>query len=120
MFWDTIKKTFRLKTVKRLYYLLLLFFYFCYKIIESGWVVALLILKGSKGENGGMLEYTTMVSKSWQLVILFNMLSMTPGSLSVDLLEDGHIIQVHLLRIADKDQFMAVTAKIERLLIKAL
>lgn len=120
MFWDTIKNTFTVKTAKRLFYLQLLFFYFCYKIIESGWVVALLILKGSRGEHGGMLEYTTSVPKSWQLVILFNMLSMTPGSLSVDLLEDGRVIQVHLLRIADKEQFMAVTAKIERLLIKAL
>ncbi len=120
MFWDTIKMIFTLKAIKSLYYLVLLFFYFCYNIIESGWVVALLILKGSRGENGGMLNYTTRVHKSWQLVILFNMLSMTPGSLSVDLLEDGRIIQVHLLSIADKDQFLAVTAKIESLLIKAI
>ena len=111
MFWDTIK---------RLYYLTILFFYFCYKIIESGWVVAVLILKGSRGDHGGMLEYVTSLPKSWQLVLLFNMISMTPGSLSVDILDDGRIIQVHLLRIADKDDFLAVTTKIESLLVKAL
>ncbi len=120
MLWDTIKNTFTVKTIKRLYFLLLLFFYFCYKIIESGWIVALLVLKGSRGENGGFFEYTPTVHKSWQLVILFNMISMTPGSLSVDLKEDGDVIQVHLLRISDKEQFLAVTAKIEKLLIKAL
>ncbi len=120
MFWDTIKDTLTVKTLTRLYFLLLLFFYFCYKIIESGWVVALLVLKGSRGENGGFFEYTPKVHKSWQLVILFNMISMTPGSLSVDILEDGDVIRVHLLRIADKEDFLAVTAKIEGLLIKAI
>jgi multicomponent Na+:H+ antiporter subunit F len=68
MFWDTIKKTFTVKTIKSLYYLLLLFFYFCYKIIESGWVVALLILKGSRGEHGGMLEYAS-VAGLWIMTI---------------------------------------------------
>lgn len=120
MFWDTIKKILSVKSLIKLYYLQLLFFYFCYKIIESGWVVALLVLKGSRGENGGFFEYTPTVHKSWQLIILFNMVSMTPGSLSVDILEEGRVIQVHLLRISDKEQFLAVTAKIERLLIKAL
>jgi multicomponent Na+:H+ antiporter subunit E len=120
MFWDTIKNSFTVKTLTRLYYLLLLFFYFCYKIIESGWVVALLVLKGSRGEKGGFFEYTPKVHKSWQLVILFNMISMTPGSLSVDLLAEGDVIRVHLLRIADKKDFLAVTAKIEGLLIKAI
>lgn len=79
-----------------------------------------MILKGSRGENGGIVEYKTKVKKSWQLVILFNMLSMTPGSLSVDLLDNGSIIQVHLLDLRDKGQFLTVTNKIESLLIKAL
>jgi multisubunit Na+/H+ antiporter MnhE subunit len=120
MLWDTIKKNLTVKTITKAYYLLVLFFYFCYKIIESGWVVALLVLKGSRGEHGGFFDYMPQVHKSWQLVILFNMVSMTPGSLSVDLKEDGDVIQVHLLRISDKEDFLAVTAKIERLLIKAL
>ena len=118
MFWDTIKQTFKIKTIWRLYYLALLFIYFCYKIIESGALVGIQILKGSKGEDGGMVDYKTKLTKPWQLIILFNMLSMTPGSLSVDLLDDGQIIKVHLLRFTDKDEFLKVTAKIEKLIEK--
>lgn len=120
MFWDNIKKSLKVKTLQRLYYLIVLFFYFCYKIIESGVVVSLFILKGSRGEQGGILEYNVSVHTSWQLILLFNMISMTPGSLSLDLLKDGRVIQVHLLRLADKDEFLTVTRKIESLLMKAL
>ena len=81
-----------------------------------GWM----ILKGSRGQNGGIVDYQTTVQKSWHLVLLFNMLSMTPGSLSVDVSDKGKIIKVHLLNINDKDQFLNVTGKIERLLMKAL
>lgn len=120
MFWDLLKNTFSWQFMRRQYYLALLFFYFCYKIVESGWAVAWQILKGSRGENGGMLEYHTRLQKPWQLIILFNMLSMTPGSLSVDVDDEGQTIQVHLLNLDDRDDFMAVTQKIESLLKKAL
>jgi multisubunit Na+/H+ antiporter MnhE subunit len=120
MFWATTKSIFQIRNLVKLYYLTILFFYFCYKIIESGWIVGLMIVKGSRGDQGGMMEYHTNVKKSWQLVLLFNMLSMTPGSLSVDLNEDGSIIHVHLLNIHDKDQFLKVTGKVESLLMRAL
>ena len=120
MFWDLLKNTFSWQFVRRQYYLALLFFYFCYKIVESGWAVAWQILKGSRGENGGILEYHTLLQKPWQLIILFNMLSMTPGSLTVDVDDEGQTIQVHLLNLGDREDFMAVTKKIESLLKKAL
>jgi len=119
MSWEKTKSVVSFKSIKKGVYLLYLFLYFCYKIIESGWAVGWLILKGSKGENGGIVEYKTTVQKSWHLVLLFNMLSMTPGSLSVDISEDGSIIEVHLLNFSDYDQFLISTKKIESLLMKA-
>ncbi len=115
-----IKSIIIFKKVRKLFYLIYLFLYFCYKIIESGWAVGWMILKGSRGENGGIVEYHTKVHKSWHLVILFNMLSMTPGSLSVDLSDNGAIIEVHLLNINEGQQFIRVTQKIESLLMKAI
>jgi multisubunit Na+/H+ antiporter MnhE subunit len=108
------------KSIKKGAYLLYLFLYFCYKIIESGWAVGWMILKGSRGDKGGVVEYNTIVQKSWHLVLLFNMLSMTPGSLSVDISENGSIIEVHLLNLSEKEQFIMDTRKIESLLMKAL
>ncbi len=93
-----------------------LFLYFCYKIIISGWIVGWAVLKGYRGENGTMLEYRPSVRSGWSLVLLFSLISMTPGSLSVDLSEDNSIIQVHLLDSSGTDDFYAVTGRIERML----
>lgn len=120
MFWEKIKSFASFNSIKKGAYLLYLFLYFCYKIIESGWAVGWLILKGSRGDNGGVVEYKTITQKSWHLVLLFNMLSMTPGSLSVDISDNGSIIEVHLLNLSDKEQFIIDTRKIESLLMKAL
>lgn len=120
MLLAAIKSLLSFKSIRKLFYLLYLFLYFCYKIIESGWAVGWMILKGSKGESGGIVEYQTKVQKSWHLVILFNMLSMTPGSLSVDLSDNGTTIDVHLLNLNEEQQFIRVTQKIESLLMKAL
>ena len=120
MLLAAIKTSLIIQNSRKMIFLVYLFFYFCYKIIESGWAVGWMIIKGSRGENGGLVNYQTTVQKPWHLVLLFNMLSMTPGSLSVDVLDNGKTIKVHLLNINDKEQFIAVTENIERLLMKAL
>jgi multicomponent Na+:H+ antiporter subunit E len=88
--------------------------------MTSGWSVALQVLKGSKGDKGGLLDYQTRITKPWQMILLFNMLSMTPGSLSTDIDEKIKIIKVHLLNMDEKQQFYKVTSKIEALLMKAI
>lgn len=93
-----------------------LFFYFCYQIIMSGWVVGWLVLKGYRGDKGIMVDYIPSVKSKWAIVLLFNLISMTPGSLSVDISDDDSIILVHLLDGDGKDDFYKVTGKIEGML----
>jgi multisubunit Na+/H+ antiporter MnhE subunit len=98
--------------------LIILFFYFCFKIVQSGWAVGWLVLKGYRGDNGGMVEYTVQSTNPWHIILLFNLMSMTPGSLSLDLSEDHRTISVHLLNIDDRDSFLWTSNKIERMLIR--
>ncbi len=100
--------------------LAVLFFYFCYKVVESGWLVGWLVLKGYRGDNGGMVEYTVQSINSWHIILLFNLISMTPGSLSIDLSEDHLTISVHLLNFADRDSFISTSRKIEKMLLRTL
>jgi multisubunit Na+/H+ antiporter MnhE subunit len=104
----------------KLFYLVYLFFYFTLKIIQSGWNVAWMVIKGSRGENGLMIEFNTKIKSSWHLVLLFNLISMTPGALSVEISNDGSIIFVHLLDADDKEMFLQIAHKLERLLLKAV
>jgi len=119
MFWD-YKQNYVISNIIKLWYLAYLMIYFILNVMTSGWAVARQVLKGSKGDEGGLLDYQTRVNKPWQMILLFNMLSMTPGSLSTDIDEKNQIIKVHLLNMAEKEQFYKVTSKIETLLIKAI
>lgn len=104
----------------RLVNLTILFVYFTFKVINSGWIVAWLVLKGYRGENETLIEYKPQSDKSWHIILLFNLISMTPGSLSVDLSEDHNIIYVHLLNSDDQDDFVKTTGKIEKMLLRSL
>ena len=107
-----------LKYLIMVFNLTILFFYFCFKVVQSGWIVGWLVLKGYRGDNGGMVEYTVQSSNPWHIILLFNLMSMTPGSLSIDLSEDHRTISVHLLNIDDRDSFLWTSNKIERMLIR--
>jgi multicomponent Na+:H+ antiporter subunit E len=104
------------KIVWRVLNLAALFLYFCYKIVMSGWIVGWSVLKGYRGENGTMVVYRPVVRSGWAFVLLFSLISMTPGSLSVDISEDNSAIEVHLLDREGEDDFFLVTGKIERML----
>ncbi len=107
-----------LKYTVRLINLIMLFFYFCYKIIDSGWIVGWLVLKGYRGENEEIVEYHLQSDNPWHIILLFNLISMTPGSLSTDLTDDHRTIFVHLLNSEDRDDFYKTTNKIELMLLR--
>jgi len=104
----------------RIINLTILFVYFTYKVINSGWIVAWLVIKGYRGENEAIIEYNPQSHYSWHLILLFNLISMTPGSLSLDISDDHSTIFVHLLNNNDKADFMKTTQKIEKMLIRSL
>ncbi len=113
-----IIKTF-ISFIYRLLNLFLLFIYFSFKVINSGWVVGWLVIKGYRGEHEGILEYHPKSKKTWHIILLFNLISMTPGSLSLDLSDDHNTIFVHLLNSRDKNNFFKSTEKIEKMLLKS-
>ncbi|TCO08727.1 Na+/H+ antiporter subunit E [Natronoflexus pectinivorans] len=101
------------------FYFIYLFLYFGYTIVRSGWLAAWVILKGSRGDNGGIIYYQTQITRPMHLVLFFNLISMTPGALSVDLSPDNKTIHVHLLDMKGENTFLTIAGRIERLLLKS-
>lgn len=104
----------------KIFYLTYFFVYYAYKVMEAGWAVALQIIRGSRGDRGVLIEYRPELKKEWHVVLLFNLISMTPGSLSVDISPESDVILVHLLNRDDEAEFIKLTGKFEQLLQKAL
>jgi len=101
-------------------YFIYFFVYYALKVTEAGWAISRQILSGDRGESGKFIEYHPQLQKSWHVVLLFNLITMTPGSLSVDIDEQNNMILVHLLNSRDEKEFLSVMQKVERLLEKAL
>ena len=93
------------RLIIRILNLVALFLYFCWKIIISGWVVGWLVLRGYRGDDDTMVEYSPTVTSPWAVVLLFSLISMTPGSLSVDISDDHRVISIHLLDKSGIDDF---------------
>jgi len=107
-----------IQIIKKTVNLIALFLYFCYKIVISGWIVGWLVLRGYRGDNDAMVEYNTSVTSPWAIVLLFSMISMTPGSLSVDISEDKKVFYIHLLDKSGIEDFYAVSGRIEKMLAR--
>ncbi|HRW62442.1 MAG TPA: Na+/H+ antiporter subunit E [Bacteroidales bacterium] len=103
------------KSFTRIVYLGILFIYFCYKVIISGWLLGWQIIKGYRGENEEIIEYQINYKNPWHIILIFNLISMTPGSLSTDISDESDIILVHLLNKNDKEDFIKTTRQIEKL-----
>lgn len=101
-------------------YFIYFFIYYAFKVTESGLAIAMQVVRGSRGENGMLIEYQSTLKKGWRVVLLFNLISMTPGSMSIDINSENNKILVHLLNRSDHADFLKVTGKIESLLSKAL
>ncbi len=100
----------------RAFNLAILFVYFLTKVVVSGWSVAWAVLRGYRGDKWGTVRYHTTIESPWGVVLLFSIISMTPGSLSMDIDRERRVIDVHLLRESGRDDFLRITGRIERMI----
>lgn len=94
--------------------------YYIYKVAQSGYSVGLRVLKGYKGENGCIVKYQCNELTTYQVILLFNLLSMTPGSMSIGLDEATQEIELHLIDGNDKEAFFSDAQTFERMIKKSI
>ena len=85
---------------RRVISLLLLF---VYELVLSAWKVAVLVLSPRMDLKPGILAYPLRVDRDFEITILANLITLTPGTLSVDVSEDRRILYVHALDASDPD-----------------
>ena len=104
--------------LKPFYFIFLLLFYLK-EIMVSGLVIAKIILSREELLDG-VFTIETNLYKPRQVIFLFNLISMTPGSLSVDLYDNNRKIDVHVLDIREKPAIEKSIARLEYLIQKGL
>ena len=81
-----------------------LFVLFAYELLLSGFRVAVLVLSPNMNLKPGIFAYSLKVDRDLEITLLANLITLTPGTLSVDVSPDRSILYIHALDCADPDQ----------------
>ena len=77
---------------------------FLYELILSAWKVAKLVLSPKMDINPGIFAYPLVVDRDFEITLLANLITLTPGTLSVDVSEDQRTLYVHTIDCRDPEQ----------------
>lgn len=83
--------------------ILLLVGLFLRELALSAWRVALTVLSPRMQLAPGIFAFPLTVTSDFQITLLANLITLTPGTLSVDVSEDRRTLYVHALDCADPD-----------------
>ncbi len=81
--------------------ILKLFFVFLYEIVLSAVRVARLVMSPSMNVKPALFAYELTVTEDWQITLLANLITLTPGTLSVDVSKDREILYIHVVNTDD-------------------
>lgn len=80
--------------------LVLMFFV---ELAKSAWKVTLMVLSPKMDLKPGIFAYPLTVTRDFEITLLANLITLTPGTLSVDVSEDGKTLYVHAIDCADPE-----------------
>ena len=81
-----------------------LFVLFVYELVMSAIRVAILVLSPKMKLHPGIFAYQLKVDRDFEITLLANMITLTPGTLSVDVSEDRKFLYVHAIDCSDPDE----------------
>jgi multicomponent Na+:H+ antiporter subunit E len=80
-----------------------LFLLFIYELVLSAWRVAVIVLSPRMDLKPGIIAYPLKVDRDFEITMLANLITLTPGTLSVDVSDDRRILYVHAIDASDPD-----------------
>lgn len=87
---------------RRVVALFKLIFLFIYKLILSNIEVIKIVLSPKMDIKPGIIAVPTKLKTDWEVTLLSCLISLTPGTLSMNFSEDGRTIFVHSIHVPDK------------------
>lgn len=85
---------------RRILALLLLFL--C-ELAKSAWAVAVMVMRPKMDVKPGIFAFPLTVDRDFEIALLANLITLTPGTLSVDVSDDRKTLYVHALDCSDPE-----------------
>ncbi len=81
--------------------------YFGYELLKANLQVAYDIITPTFYMTPGIVRIPLSAETDLEITLLANLISLTPGSLSIDVSDDRKVLYVHAMYIGDKDEYVA-------------
>ncbi|CUA97569.1 Na+/H+ antiporter subunit E [Pannonibacter indicus] len=80
---------------------------FLYELVMSAWRVARIVIRPKLGLNPGFIAFPLTVESDFEIALLANLITLTPGTLSVDVSEDRKVLYIHCIDVPDPEGTIA-------------
>lgn len=111
--------TMRILLPVSLFYSIVYVFVFLIALIKSNFDVARRVLTPSLPINPGIVKFQTKLKSDFAKMMLANSITLTPGTLSVDLIEDTYYIHWIDVKTLDPEKaHAAIAEQFEKILLK--
>jgi multicomponent Na+:H+ antiporter subunit E len=90
---------------------------FLLELIKANLRVAYEVLTPGFSMRAAIIEVPTRTRSSLEAVLLANAISLTPGTLTLEVDEDTRTLYVHALYVPSREEFLADIARLEDLLL---
>lgn len=104
LFYARAKQTFYLKKVWKCLVLMLVFFK---EVVTANLVVLLYVISPLKRMNPGIIAMHVDFDTDFELVLLANMITLTPGTLTLEISTDNKTLFLHVLDCSNPEDLIA-------------
>lgn len=96
-------------------------FFFLYELVVANIQVAYHVIKPNNYLKPGIVRIPLSATSDMEITLLANLISLTPGSLCLDVSDDKKVLYVHAMYVNDKDAFIhSIKNGFERRLLEIL
>lgn len=96
-------------------------FFFLYELVKANVQVAYDVMTPSFYMKPGIIKIPLTAKSNLEITLLANLITLTPGTLSLDVSDDRKVLYVHAMYVKDKEAFIAsIKNGFERRLLEIL
>lgn len=107
-----------MKSLKLLYYIPEFLVFYLIKLLQSNFQMAYIILSPKLDIQGEFIKFPIEIKSSAGLLLLSNLVSMTPGTLSADISDDKQILLIHALLISHDQKTIEDIESIQKRILR--
>ena len=97
------------------------FFFFLYEMLKANWQVAYEVMTSNLHMKPGIVKIELEAKTDLEITLLSNLISLTPGTLVLDVSDDRKVMYVHGMYLEDKEKFIdSIKTGLERPLLNIM